>query len=170
MSQQVQQEVAFVLNGESVTAWCSDGALLTDVLRDDLDCKGVKVGCESAACGACTVIVDDEPALACLMFAADAEGRRIETIEGLELEPGVLHPLQAAFIKHDAVQCGFCTPGMLMAATALLAETASPSRTEISEALCGNLCRCTGYVKIVDAIEAVCAVASPEGHPVGEEQ
>jgi carbon-monoxide dehydrogenase small subunit len=169
MGQRVQREVSFVLNGESVTAWCEDGALLTDVLRDDLDCKGVKVGCESAACGACTVIVDGELALACIMFAAEAEGRRIETVEGLELEPGVLHPLQAAFIKHDAVQCGFCTPGMLMAATALLAESGSPSRAEISSALCGNLCRCTGYVKIIDAIEAVCAEVDPEKQPVGQE-
>jgi aerobic-type carbon monoxide dehydrogenase small subunit (CoxS/CutS family) len=168
MSQQVQQEVSFVLNGEPVTVWCADGALLTDLLRDDLDCKGVKVGCESGACGACTVIVDDEPALACVMFASDAEGRRIETVEGLELEPGVLHPLQAAFIRHDAVQCGFCTPGMLMAATALLADIGSPSRAEISRALCGNLCRCTGYVKIIDAIEAVSAGVNPEEQSVGE--
>jgi aerobic carbon-monoxide dehydrogenase small subunit len=170
MSQRVQQEFDFVLNGESVTAACADGALLTDVLRDDFDCKGVKLGCESAVCGACTVIVDGEPALACVMFAADAEGRRIETIEGLALEPGVLHPLQAAFITHDAVQCGFCTPGMLMTASALLADNGSPSRAEISAALCGNLCRCTGYVKIIDAIEAVSAMANPGEQPLGEEE
>lgn len=130
------------------------GESLLDVLRDRLGLRGAKKGCGAGQCGACTVIKDGLAVNACLILAADCEGAEITTIEGLAPGPGTLHPLQEAFIQHGAVQCGFCTPGMLMAAKSLLDRNPSPTRDEIKEALSGNLCRCTGYQKIVDAVEA----------------
>ncbi len=126
---------------------------LLDVLRDDLGFTGTKKGCDAGDCGACTVLLDGEPVNACLVLAGQSDGREVLTIEGVATD-GRLHPLQEAFIAHGAVQCGFCTPGMVLSAVALLDETPHPSRAEIQEAIAGNLCRCTGYVQIIDAIEA----------------
>jgi carbon-monoxide dehydrogenase small subunit len=127
---------------------------LLDMLREDLGLTGTKKGCDAGDCGACTVLLDGVPVNACLVLAVQAEGRAVLTIEGVATEDR-LHPLQEAFVRYGAVQCGFCTPGMVMSAIALLNETPQPSRTEIQDALAGNLCRCTGYVQIIDAIEAV---------------
>jgi carbon-monoxide dehydrogenase small subunit len=124
---------------------------LLEVLREDLGLTGTKHGCELGECGACTVLLDGEPALACLTLAVEAADRRVTTVEGLA--PGAeLHPLQTAFAELTAAQCGYCTPGMLMTSKALLDRNPAPSRQQIREALAGNLCRCTGYVKILDAV------------------
>jgi carbon-monoxide dehydrogenase small subunit len=126
------------------------------MLREKLALTGTKNGCEAGECGACTVLVDGQPVNSCMMLAVEADGCAVLTVEGLAPE-GTLSPLQQAFVDHNAVQCGFCTPGMLMSATALLQRKPSPTKREIQEALVGNLCRCTGYVRIIDAIEDVVA-------------
>ena len=126
---------------------------LAEVLREDLGLIGTKEGCGSGDCGACTVLVDDDPICSCLMLAVEADGRSVLTIEGLTPEGG-LHPVQQAFVDHGALQCGFCTPGMVLSTVALLRRTADPSEDEIREALSGNLCRCTGYDMIVRAVRA----------------
>ena len=125
---------------------------LLEVLREDLGLTGTKHGCELGECGTCTVLVDGAPVLSCLALPADLEGREITTIEGMA-DGGRLHPLQQAFAELGAAQCGYCTPGVLLTAKALLAEQPTPTRDEIREALAGNLCRCTGYTKILDAVE-----------------
>ena len=124
---------------------------LADVLRRELGLTGTKIGCENGECGACTVLLDGAPVNSCLVLAVEAEGHKIETVEGLS-KGGELHALQKAFIEHNAIQCGFCTPGMLMSSKALLARNPHPTEDEVREALVGNLCRCTGYVRIVDAV------------------
>jgi carbon-monoxide dehydrogenase small subunit len=126
---------------------------LADVLREELNLTGVKIGCGEGNCGTCTVILDGKAIKSCLMLAHNAKGKEIVTIEGLTGDGG-LHPLQKAFIEHFAVQCGFCTPGMILAAKTLLDENPNPTEEEVREALSGNLCRCTGYVKIVEAVLA----------------
>jgi 4-hydroxybenzoyl-CoA reductase subunit gamma len=131
----------------------ADNALLLDVLRDTLGLTGTKQGCDGGECGACTVLVDDQPRLACLTLAATCEGRRIETIEHLAAH-GRMSRLQRAFHESLGTQCGFCTPGMVMASEALLRRVPQPSEAQIREALAGNLCRCTGYVKIVESVQA----------------
>jgi aerobic-type carbon monoxide dehydrogenase small subunit (CoxS/CutS family) len=125
---------------------------LLEVLREDLGLTGTKHGCELGECGTCTVLVDGEPVLSCLALPLEHEGRAITTVEGMATG-GELHPLQQAFAELGAAQCGYCTPGILLTAQALLAETAAPTRDVIKEALAGNLCRCTGYTKILDAVE-----------------
>jgi carbon-monoxide dehydrogenase small subunit len=130
---------------------------LVDVLRNQAGIVSVKEGCGTGQCGTCTVLLDGRPAVSCLIFAGDAVGREIMTVEGLGPE-GELHPLQQAFLTHGAVQCGFCTPGMLLAAKALLEENPAPSEKEIRRGLAGNLCRCTGYQKIIAAIQSVAGV------------
>ena len=125
---------------------------LLEVLREDLGLTGTKHGCELGECGTCTVLVDGAPVLSCLALPADLENRRIETVEGMA-DGGQLHPLQQAFAELGAAQCGYCTPGVLLTARALLAERSAPTRDEIREALAGNLCRCTGYTKILEAVE-----------------
>ena len=127
--------------------------LLLDYLRDIAGLTGVKTGCDGGECGACTVLVDDEAVPSCLTLAVRCEGKRVETIEGLVAE-GRLHRLQQAFHEKLGAQCGFCTPGMIMAAEALLRRNANPSEQEIRAALAGNLCRCTGYVKIIESVQA----------------
>ncbi|MFH1351856.1 MAG: (2Fe-2S)-binding protein [Pseudomonadota bacterium] len=127
---------------------------LLEVLREDLSLTGTKEGCGLGACGACTVIVEGAPALSCLTLAADVERKSITTIEGLAKE-GQPHQIQSAFVDHYAMQCGFCTPGMIMSAKALLDKNQSPSREEIRDGLDGNLCRCTGYKKIIEAVESL---------------
>jgi aerobic-type carbon monoxide dehydrogenase small subunit (CoxS/CutS family) len=146
--------LAMTVNGLSVTVEINADELLVDVLRDRLGLIGTKVGCNEGECGACTVIMDGNPVLSCLTPALRAQGRQIITIEGLN-DGDTLHPLQQAFVAHGAVQCGYCIPGFIMSAKALLDVNPHPTREEIKEAIAGNLCRCTGYVKIIEAIEAV---------------
>jgi carbon-monoxide dehydrogenase small subunit len=134
---------------------------LLQMLREKLALTGTKNGCEAGECGACTVLLDGEPTNSCMMLAVEADGRHVTTVEGLAPE-GELSPLQQAFVEHNAVQCGFCTPGMLMTATALLRRNPQPSEDEIKEALVGNLCRCTGYVRIIDAIQDAARVTSQQ--------
>ncbi|KON81817.1 4-hydroxybenzoyl-CoA reductase subunit gamma [Azoarcus sp. PA01] len=149
------------VNGRPREDAVAGNALLIDYLRDTLGLTGTKQGCDGGECGACTVLIDGEPRLACCTLAHSVAGRSIETIEGLSHE-GKLSRLQRAFHEHLGSQCGFCTPGMIMAAEALLRRTPQPSRDAIRAALAGNLCRCTGYVKIIDSVEAAaCASEVP---------
>lgn len=143
----------FVLNRVAREMEVPGDRRVVDLLREDLGLTGTKEGCGSGECGACTILVDGESRLACLMLAAQIEGRSLTTIEGVAGE-SALHPIQAAFVAHGAVQCGFCTPGMVLAALDLLRRNPTPSRAEIRAHLAGNLCRCTGYQKVVDAIES----------------
>jgi carbon-monoxide dehydrogenase small subunit len=143
----------FTLNGRRCLARAPAHWTVLDLLRDGLALPGTKYGCGEGVCGTCTVLLDGEPVRGCLVLAARLRGRSLLTVEGLAGE-GPLDPLQAAFASHGAVQCGFCTPGMLMSAKALLASTPAPTAEEVREALAGNLCRCTGYVKIVEAVLA----------------
>jgi aerobic-type carbon monoxide dehydrogenase small subunit (CoxS/CutS family) len=144
--------VALTVNGELREALVPVHKTLLEVLREDLGLTGTKHGCELGECGTCTVLVDGEPVLSCLVLPVELEGRRIDTVEGLA-DGGTLHPLQVAFAELGAAQCGYCTPGILVTARALLAEVPLPTRDEIRQALAGNLCRCTGYTKILDAVE-----------------
>ena len=139
------------VNGKPVRAEMEPRVSLADFLREDLRLTGTHVGCEHGVCGVCTILVNGKSARACLMFAAQADGLAIVTVEGLAPE-GELNELQAAFRRHHALQCGFCTPGMLCAATDLLERCPSPTPDEVRDALSGNVCRCTGYVPIVDAV------------------
>jgi carbon-monoxide dehydrogenase small subunit len=151
--------VAIVVNGRSHDLEIEPRETLADVLRDRLALTGLKVSCDAQVCGACTVLVDGLPVSGCTFLAADADGRRVRTVEGLAID-GELSPLQQAFIDHAAFQCGFCTPGMLMAATALLEEQPNPSRADVVHGLEGNLCRCTGYAPIIDAVLAAAAATT----------
>lgn len=150
----MKKEMQFTLNGEEVRVEVDPTWTLLYVLRDVLELTGTKFGCGYGECGACTVIMDGQAVNSCLLPALEAEGRGVTTIEGLAAADGQLHPLQKAFVEHGAVQCGFCTPGMIMSAKALLDEKQNPSEDEIKESIAGNLCRCTGYVKIIEAIKA----------------
>jgi carbon-monoxide dehydrogenase small subunit len=147
------ETLAMRLNGEEVTMLIEPDALLLDVLRQHLELTGTKEACGEGECGACTVLLDGQPVTSCLLPALKAQGREVCTVEGLA-SGGELHLLQKSFIEHGAVQCGYCTPGMLMSAKALLDRNPHPTEQEIKEAISGNLCRCTGYVKIVEAIKA----------------
>jgi aerobic carbon-monoxide dehydrogenase small subunit len=144
----------FGLNGEPVELTVPAERLLIELLRDDLSLPGTKLGCGVGVCGACTVLVDGRPMSACLLPAVHVDGAEVRTVEGLAGEGGALTPLQGAFIRHGGFQCGICTPGQLMAATALLAERPDPSEEEIRAWLMGNLCRCTGFYQIVEAVMA----------------
>ncbi len=146
--------LTMTVNNQTVTVEIQSDELLVDVLRDRLGLTGTKVGCNEGECGACTVIMDGQAVLSCLLPALRAQGRKITTIEGLS-DGESLHPLQQAFVDHGAVQCGYCIPGFILSAKALLDIHPHPTRDEIKEAIAGNLCRCTGYVKILEAIEAV---------------
>ncbi len=145
--------VSFVLNGKEIRIETPSDRRVVDILREDLHLTGTKEGCGAGECGACTILVDGESRLSCLLMATQLEGRKVTTIEGLA-EGERLHPVQQAFVKLGAVQCGFCTPGMVLAAVDLLQKNPDPTRLEIREGISGNLCRCTGYQKIVDAVEA----------------
>jgi carbon-monoxide dehydrogenase small subunit len=140
------------VNGREVAATVEPRLLLVDFIRHRLRLTGTHVGCAHGVCGACTVLVEGEPTRSCLMFAAQADGATITTVEGLAAPDAPLTPVQQAFHKHHALQCGFCTPGMLLAATHLLANNTNPSEADVRTALGGNLCRCTGYVTIVAAV------------------
>jgi aerobic-type carbon monoxide dehydrogenase small subunit (CoxS/CutS family) len=146
--------LAMTVNGQGVTVEIGANEILVDVLRDRLGLTGTKIGCNEGECGACTVIMDGKPVLSCLIPALRAQGAQITTIEGLS-NGDMLHPLQKSFVEHGAVQCGYCIPAFIMSAKALLDVNPHPTRDEIKEGIAGNLCRCTGYVKIIEAIEAV---------------
>jgi 4-hydroxybenzoyl-CoA reductase subunit gamma len=147
------QVLSLKVNGRTHQVAAPGSALLLEVLRDQLGLTGTKQGCDGGECGACTVLVDSEPRLACITLAASVAGREIETIEGL-VQSGRMSRLQQAFHEKLGTQCGFCTPGMVMAAEALLRRVPDPSEAQIREALSGNLCRCTGYVKIIESVQA----------------
>src|SRR5512146_448143 len=159
-------QLTFLLNGNETLIDTRADRRVLDLLREDLGLTGTKEGCGSGECGACSILVDGEHRLSCLMLAPQLEGRAVTTIEGLG-GPGRLHPLQEAFVRCGAVQCGFCSPGMILAASALLRHKPDPTREEIREGLSGNLCRCTGYQKIVDAVETAAGRMIPNAAAPG---
>jgi aerobic-type carbon monoxide dehydrogenase small subunit (CoxS/CutS family) len=161
-----QHVLHFELNGSPREVTVRSNRRLIDLLRDDLGLTGTKEGCSVGVCGACSVLVDGQVMSACLMPAVFVDGARVTTIEGLAPDPEHLTPVQDAFIRHGGFQCGICTPGQIIAATALLAETAHPSVDQIKEWMMGNLCRCTGYYKIIESIQAA---ADADQAPVARE-
>src|SRR5437762_8100441 len=163
----MKQLMRLRVNGEAVEVYTAVHKTLLEVLREDLNLTGTKHGCELGECGACAVLVDGEPMLSCLALPVELQGREITTVEGLSKQ-GRPHPLQVAFAELGAAQCGYCTPGFLVTAKALLDENPHPTRDQIKEALAGNLCRCTGYQQIFEAVEA--AVARCEQHNVRPER
>ena len=157
-----QLNVRLEVNGQPVEGETEARKSLADFLREDLRLTGTHVGCEQGVCGACTVLLDGEPVRACLLLAAQAVGHSVETVEGLAPPEGPLHPIQEAFHLHHALQCGFCTPGFLMTLKAALSEPRDWTREEIRELLSGNICRCTGYHHIVDAVEKAASLLHPK--------
>ena len=149
-----EYKITLELNGHEVSGNAEARITLVDFLRDNLDQTGTHIGCEHGVCGACSVIFDGRPIRSCLIFAVMANGHKITTVEGLEKTNGALSPLQDAFWENHAMQCGYCTPGMLIATHALLQENPDPSDEEIREAIGGNLCRCTGYQQIIEAVQS----------------
>lgn len=158
-----KRKTSFTVNGVQKTVEIEGRKLLSDVLRQDLRLTGTHVGCEHGVCGACTVIMDGKTVRSCLTFGVQAEGAEIETIEGLADTPRNLHPVQRAFWEKHGLQCGFCTPGMVLAAKALLEENPNPTEEEIREGMGGNICRCTGYVFIVESVKAAAEAMQSEG-------
>ena len=150
----LKQRLELKVNGELYVTEVEPHRTLLEVLRGDVGLTGTKRGCDEGNCGACTILLDGKPVTSCLVLAIEAQGKEILTIEGLATN-GQLHPLQDAFVKYGAIQCGFCTPGMMLSAKALLDRNTRPTKDEIKDAIAGNLCRCTGYVKIIEAIQAV---------------
>ena len=157
----MKETVNFIVNGQKVRLVLEGSETLLECLRDQVGLTGTKKGCDQGDCGACTVLIDGRPVNSCLVLAAEVAGREITTIEGLA-QGDKLHPLQQAFIEHNAIQCGFCTPGMILTSLALLNEIPNPSEEEIRRYLQGNLCRCTGYSKIVEAIQAAALGSSAQ--------
>ena len=155
--------ITLTVNGEPHEVLVSPTEFLVDVLRDKLGLTGTKKGCGIGDCGACTVLLDGKPVLSCLTLALSCQGREITTIEGLASGPE-LHPIQRAFVDKGAIQCGFCTPGMILSAKALLERVPNPTEEDIRRGIAGNLCRCTGYVKIVEAIAHAAELLAEEGH------
>jgi carbon-monoxide dehydrogenase small subunit len=160
-SNKQKSHIQFFLNGETTEVAFAPHKTLLEVLREDLSLTGTKHGCELGECGVCTVLVDGQPTLSCLFLGLDAEEREITTIEGMA-QDGQLHPLQQTFADLGAAQCGYCTPGFLLVAKELLDNNPNPERGEIQEALAGNLCRCTGYIKIYEAVELAAALMRGE--------
>jgi carbon-monoxide dehydrogenase small subunit len=150
-------EISIRVNGKETTADVEDRTLLVHHLRDHLGLTGTNVGCDTTSCGACTVLLNGESVKSCTVLAAQAEGADVTTIEGLAAEDGSLHPMQKAFSDHHGLQCGFCTPGMVMASVSLLREVPDPTEEQVRSGLEGNLCRCTGYHNIVAAVLAAAA-------------
>ena len=157
-----KQILSCTVNGETVEVLVQPYLTLLDALREELNLTGPKEGCGTGDCGACTVHLDGQPVASCLMLATQARGREVRTIEGLAAD-GALHPLQEAFVRLGVPQCGFCIPGVLMAATALLAENPHPTEEQIRYGIAGNLCRCTGYTKMLAAITEVAGAAPAKG-------
>lgn len=155
-------QIQLTVNEEIYSFDVEPSKTLLELLRDDLGLIGVKEACGLGECGACTVILDGKAILSCMTLAVEADGGQVLTIEGLA-QDGDLHPIQRAFVDHGAVQCGFCTPGMVLSSKALLDENPSPTEEEIREALVGNICRCTGYTKIIDAVSAAAEMLRAEG-------
>jgi carbon-monoxide dehydrogenase small subunit len=155
----MKQLIQLEINGRVYDVAVSPRDVLADVIRKKVGLTGTKKGCGAGDCGACTVLVEDKPVLSCITLAIACNGKKITTVEGLALPDGQLNPLQDAFVKHGAIQCGFCTPGMLMSATGLLKRNPKPSLYDIKHEMAGNICRCTGFKRIVEAIE----VAASEG-------
>ncbi|MEO8124420.1 MAG: (2Fe-2S)-binding protein [Burkholderiales bacterium] len=151
------------VNRKSIEIDVEPQTLLVDLLRGPLALTGTHIGCDTAQCGACTVLIDGRTVKSCSLLALQAQGANITTVEGLSRDDGALHPVQDAFIACHGLQCGFCTPGMMMSAVGLLADNPQPSEAEITDALEGNLCRCTGYVNIVAAVQQVAAALAPNG-------
>lgn len=145
-------KINFVINEKKVTVDCDPRQILLKVIREELHLTGTKEGCGKGECGACTVLIDGTPVTSCLVPVGQVEGKKITTIEGLS-KNGKLHPIQESFIEKGAVQCGFCIPGMILSAKALLDRKKNPTEEEIKEGLSGNLCRCTGYIKIIEAVK-----------------
>src|SRR6202162_5677165 len=167
-----QTSIAFSVNGKSVTAAVSPAERLSKVLRERLGLTGTKIGCDAGDCGACTVLLDGEPVCSCLIAAGQVEGHEITTVEGLAACAPIYDQLQKSFLRHGAAQCGACTPGMLVSATALLERDAAPAESAVMDAIGGVLCRCTGYPKIIAAIQDACSGTAFEpsplaGHAVG---
>jgi carbon-monoxide dehydrogenase small subunit len=153
--------INFKLNGEDVEVLAPDNITMCDFLRKDMHLTGTKRGCEEGECGACTILLDGSAVDSCLMLAVEANGHEVVTIEGV-MKDGVLHPVQKEFIDKWALQCGFCTPGMIMSALSLLHENPHPTEQEIRDGIAGNLCRCTGYTKIVEAIDSAAKILERE--------
>lgn len=158
----MKKNIDLKVNGQNYALQVDVKDLLLDVIREKVGLTGTKEGCGTGECGACTVLINGEPVNSCLYLAVRAEGKDILTIEGLG-DPSNLHPLQQAFIENGAVQCGFCAPGMLLSAQALLVKNPNPSEQEIREGIAGNICRCTGYVKVVSAIKQAATVLQRDG-------
>jgi carbon-monoxide dehydrogenase small subunit len=155
------RNINLTINGKEREVLVKPNQTLADVLRYQLGLTGTKKGCDVGDCGSCTVIMDGKPVNSCLVLAVQANGRKILTIEGLETDQG-LHPLQQAFVDKGAIQCGFCSPGMILSAKSLLDRNPTPNESEIRMAISGNMCRCTGYQKIVEAVEHACEKLQPE--------
>jgi carbon-monoxide dehydrogenase small subunit len=151
----MSREIKLMLNGNQIFVAIEDNWTLLYLLREKLGLTGVKEGCGQGECGACTVIVDGLAVNSCIYFAVEVDGKDVLTIEGLAAADGTLHPLQKSFVENGGIQCGFCTPGMILSAKALLDENPQATEADIKQALAGNLCRCTGYVQIVESVEAV---------------
>ena len=151
----MSQEISFGFNGNKINMVVEDHWTLLYLIREELGYTGTKEGCGSGECGACTVIVDGDAVNSCLYLAASIDGKELTTIEGLASDDGTLHPIQKAFVENGGIQCGFCSPGMILSAKALLDENSNATEDEIKEAIAGNICRCTGYVQIIDSIKSV---------------
>ncbi len=160
--------ISFTLNGDEISCDIKTHWTLLHLLREELDLIGTKEGCGNGECGACTVIVDKLAINSCLYLAIDADKKNIETIEGLASTDGNLHPIQQSFVDNGGIQCGFCTPGMIMSSKALLEENPDASHEEIKHALAGNVCRCTGYIQILDSVEAAKEHLSLDSQKRGE--
>jgi carbon-monoxide dehydrogenase small subunit len=162
----MSKEISFTFNGNPMQMMVEDHWTLLHLIREELGYTGTKEGCGSGECGACTVIVDGNAVNSCLYLAAEIDGKELMTIEGLASPDGTLHPIQKAFVDNGGIQCGFCSPGMIMSAKALLDENPNANEEEIKEAIVGNLCRCTGYVQIVGSIKSVSGHEAQEPHVV----
>jgi carbon-monoxide dehydrogenase small subunit len=160
------REISFVFNGNPMKMVIQDHWTLLHLIREELGYTGTKEGCGSGECGACTVIVDDQAVNSCLYLATEIDGKQLTTIEGLAAADGSLHPIQKSFVENGGIQCGFCSPGMILSAKALLDKSPNASEEEIKEAIAGNLCRCTGYIQIIDSIKAVSGCGEDEPHVV----